>query len=64
MSPDAVRTLLSGFLPGNIESHPGKPLYGHLAGVERLSLALETRHSILRPEDRAMLVQHFAPIVT
>lgn len=55
MSPDAVRTLLSGFLPGSIESHPGKPLYGHLAGVERISLALELRHSILRPEDRATL---------
>ena len=55
MSPDAITKLLHGSLTG--ESHPGRPLFGHLRGVADLSLELAKLHGILDAEKKVLLAQ-------
>ena len=46
MSAPAAATLSLGFLPGEVESHPGKPLKTHLEGVAALAQAMACHYQL------------------
>ncbi|MGI6253120.1 MAG: CRISPR-associated endonuclease Cas3'', partial [Aminivibrio sp.] len=53
MSPDALKTLLRGFLSG--ESHPGRSLISHLEGVSDISLGIGRTHNVLNADEETLL---------